>query len=68
LERSEERVLVRTIPIRRRIATYNISDKGKRLLEICEDLSEEETEEFLKVSKNQLDDPLFEASYKDIVG
>jgi len=55
LERSEERVLVRTIPIRRRIATYNISDKGKRLLEICEDLSEEETEEFLKVSKNQLD-------------
>jgi len=40
LDRSEERVLVRTVPIRRRIATYNISDKGKRLLEICEGLSE----------------------------
>ena len=38
LERSDERVLVRTIPIRRRISTYNISDKGKRLLEICESI------------------------------
>jgi len=55
LERSEERVLVRTIPIMRRIATFSITDKGKRLLEICENLTEEEAEDFLKVSKNQLD-------------
>jgi len=55
LERSEERVLVRIIPIRRRIATYSITDKGKRLLEICEGLSEEEAKDFLRVSKNQLD-------------
>jgi len=54
LEKSEERVLVRTIPIRRRIATYSITDKGKRLLEICQGLSEEEAKNFLKVSKNQL--------------
>jgi len=55
LDRSEERVLVRTIPIRRRIATFSISDKGERLLEICEGLSEEEAKDFLRVSKNQLD-------------
>jgi len=55
LDRSEERVLVRTIPIRRRIATFSITDKGERLLEICEGLSEEEAKDFLRVSKNQLD-------------
>jgi len=55
LEKSEERVLVRTIPIRRKIATYSITDKGKRLLEICQGLSEDEAKDFLKVSKNQLD-------------
>jgi len=55
LDRSEERVLVRTIPIRRRISTFSITDKGKRLLEICEGLSEEEAKDFLRVSKNQLD-------------
>jgi len=54
LYRSEERVLVRTIPIRRRISTYSITNKGKRLLEICQGLSEEEAKDFLKVSKNQL--------------
>jgi len=55
LEKSQERVLVKTIPIKRRIATYSITDKGKRLLEICQGLSEDEAEEFLKVSKKQLD-------------
>lgn len=55
LERSEEKVLVRTVPIKRRIATYNIADKGKRLLEICENLSDEEVKNFLKVSSQQLD-------------
>jgi len=39
LEKSEEKVLVRTIPIRRRISTYSITDKGKRLLEIARALS-----------------------------
>jgi len=55
LERSKERILARTIPIKRRIATYSITDKGKRLLEICKGLSEEEAKEFLRVTKNQLD-------------
>jgi len=55
LERSDERVLVRTIPVRRRISTYSISDKGKRLLEICETLTGDEAKDFLKVSQQQLE-------------
>jgi len=54
LEKGEERVLVRTIPIRRRISTYSISDKGRRILEICENLTEDEAKEFLRVSQRQL--------------
>jgi len=55
LERSEEKVLARAVPMKRRIATYNIADKGKRLVEICENLSEEEAKDFLRVSSRQLD-------------
>ena len=55
LEKSDETVLVRTAPIKRRIATYSLSDKGKRLLEICENISDEEAKDFLRVPPHQLD-------------
>ena len=42
------------ILIKRRVI-YSLSDKGRRILEICEGLSEEEVKGFLRVSTRQLD-------------
>ena len=55
LKKSDERVVVKTVPIKRKRTTYSISDMGKRLLELCGNLSEEEAKAFLKTSQTQLD-------------
>jgi len=36
LEKSEEKVVVSKVPIKRKRTTYSISDKANRLLKVCE--------------------------------
>ena len=43
-----------TVPIGKRV-TYALTNKGERLLEICEDISQEEAEEFLRVPPRPLE-------------
>lgn len=55
LEKSDERVVVKTVPVKRKRTAYGISAMGKRLLELFESLSEKEAKTFLKTSRRQLD-------------
>lgn len=53
VEVSEERVLLRTVPVKIRHASYRLTEKGRKMLELCTTLSEEDTE-LLRITPAQI--------------
>jgi len=54
LKKNVEKIVVREIPINRKLRVYSLTEKGKKLIKLYESLTEDEAKEYLKFTSRQL--------------